>query len=170
MCPRGRTARAIAPAHARRRRRRHGVGLGEEPGELLAADPPEHLAARGRARSGGGDLDQGLVARAVAEAVVDALEVVEVEHGQRERTLVAAGALDLEQQPLVEDAVVGEPGQRVLRGARRELRARIGVRDGEADQVGEAGSRRSASSGSGRFEEATIAPHTARRGAPARRR
>ena len=53
--------------------------------ELLAAEAADDVGARGRARAQHlGERDEHLVARAVAADVVDALEVVDVEHQQRD--------------------------------------------------------------------------------------
>src|SRR5581483_8988745 len=50
--------------------------------ELVAAEAAELIAGAHRRPETFGDLDQHLVARSVAEGVVDLLEVVEVEVGQ----------------------------------------------------------------------------------------
>ena len=63
------------------------------------------LAAQLLAR-GGGHPAQHQIALLVAVDVVQELEVVEVEHDQRQRAAVALGAIELVAQPLVEDAVV----------------------------------------------------------------
>ena len=55
------------------------VGLGHEPGELLAADAGEQVAVAGGALQARGDLAQHVVARPGGRGVVDALEVVEVD-------------------------------------------------------------------------------------------
>ncbi len=47
----------------------------------------------------------------MAVGVVDGLEVVEVEHDQPERMVIAPNLLDLGGQQLLEAAVVGQPGQ-----------------------------------------------------------
>ena len=67
-----------------------GVGPGGQRHELVAAEPGDHLAGRGRAGlQPVGDLDEQPVAGRVAEAVVDGLEAVEVEVAQAEALAVA---------------------------------------------------------------------------------
>ena len=70
--------------------------------------------------------DEDLVADRVTADVVDALELVDVEHQQRHRVARAARAHQLGAQPLVEDAVVVEAGQRV--GLRLVLQPRAYLR------------------------------------------
>jgi hypothetical protein len=64
-------------------------------------------------------LDQDVVAGGVAEAVVDRLEVVQVDEEDGGVAEVAAveGVLD----PLAEQAAVGQPGQRVVEGLEGQL-------------------------------------------------
>ena len=59
------------------------------------------------------DRNEDLVADRVSADVVDALELVDVEHQQRHRVAGAAGTHQLGAQPLVEVAVVVEAGERV---------------------------------------------------------
>ena len=60
------------------------AGAGEHERELLAAEPRRHVAGAARGPQHVGEAPQHVVARVVAERVVDALEVVEVEHQQRQ--------------------------------------------------------------------------------------
>ena len=60
-----------------------------------------------------GRLRERRVAGQVADAVVDVLEVVQVEDDQRELPLVAVGACTLARERLVEEATVVQPRQRV---------------------------------------------------------
>ena len=62
----------------------------------------------------------------MAEGVVELLEVIDVEHQQRERETAALRALDLEGQALVEMAVVVEAGQAVGDRELGEARVRLG--------------------------------------------
>ena len=55
-----------------------------------------------------GDLDEQLVAVAVAVDVVDPLEVVEVEHDERDGVVLCRGTHDLLPKPIVEGAMVVE--------------------------------------------------------------
>jgi hypothetical protein len=57
-----------------------GALAGDE--ELLAAPAPEHVAGAQVARDDGGDATQHLVPAVMAVAVVDMLEVVDVQHHQ----------------------------------------------------------------------------------------
>ena len=114
-------------------------------GELLAA------VARGAVRAlpelslqGLPHHAQQLVAHRVPEAVVDVLEVVEVEHEQGERLIVAPGPRDLVAQALPEVPVVVEPGEAVddrlpLDGLLLLLQAvvQLGVVDGDARLLAE---------------------------------
>ncbi len=70
--------------------------------------------------------------------VVDPLEVVEIEHQQRHgRRLLGGDAHDLVAEPLVEGAVVPEPGERVGLGLELEARARVRVVERERGSVPE---------------------------------
>ena len=64
--------------------------------------------SRAASRSTLRDLAQHVVADLVAEAVVDELEVVDVDHQQADRLGEAAGALDLVAQALLEATAVGQ--------------------------------------------------------------
>ena len=83
--------------------------------ELLAPEPRGHVGLAGRRAQEGGEAPQHVVAGVVAQRVVDALEVVEVDDEQRE---VAAGAgvgeVALDRQ--LEAAAVAQAGERVVRG------------------------------------------------------
>ena len=61
------------------------VGVGHQPRELFAPDPGDHIAGAGLRGELVGDLGEDAVARLVTVGVVDPLEVVDVDHGQRER-------------------------------------------------------------------------------------
>ena len=78
--------------------------------------------------------DQQLVADAVAVDVVDALEVVEIEHQHRDRVVRPRRPRQLGAQALVEVAVVVETGQRV--GLREVLEARADLRVVERERRG----------------------------------
>ena len=78
---------------------------------------------RRQAAQAAGEGDEQLVADLVAEAVVDALEVVEVEE---EHDRAAVGAAERGLDLLGEQRAVGEPGERVVVGAVREAVAVLG--------------------------------------------
>jgi hypothetical protein len=62
----------------------------------------------------------------VAERVVELLEVIDVEHQQRQRETTALRALDLEREAFVKVAVVVETGEAVGDGELREACVRLG--------------------------------------------
>ena len=86
------------------------VDVRQEHGELVAAEPGDHVAGAQRALDPLRDDLEQPVADLVAEGVVDLLEPVEVEEEQRER-LAAAGAL-------LEGAVEGPEQELAVRAAR----------------------------------------------------
>ena len=90
-----------------------------EHGELVAAEARDHVLLAHGAHEPGRDAAQQLVADRVAERVVDALEVVEVDehHGD----LVRAARLERLAHALGEQRAVGEPGQRIVVGLMGEL-------------------------------------------------
>ena len=89
---------------------RAGVGVRHQQHELLAAGAHDDVLAAHLAEQQRGDAHQHAVAGLVAEAVVDDLEVVEVEHGEAERAGARGGgvAVDLAREvaPVVQ---AGEP-------------------------------------------------------------
>ena len=94
----------------------------------MNSSPP---TGRGRPRSGsppggGGHLDEHRVAGEVAVAVVDVLEMVDVDQQHTDGAAVAAGRADHPSQVLVEVAAVEDPGEYVDARARSSsaLRAR----------------------------------------------
>ena len=95
------------------------VAAGKQDRELVAAEP-ERLAALPEVRR---QLGEHLVAARMAEAVVDPLEVVDVDEAEAERVALRARVGDLALEPVVEVAVVAEPGQRV--GEREPHRAQL---------------------------------------------
>ena len=80
---------------------------GQEDGELVTAEA-EGLARLAQSRC---HLREHRIAHWMAEAVVDALEIVDVDQAERKRPVVTQGLLELPRQPFVEMAVVPEPGQ-----------------------------------------------------------
>jgi hypothetical protein len=79
-------------AEAERVGRRAG---GKDDRELLAADPAHRVRPAHRRAKYVGDVPEHLVALAVPADVVHALEVVDVEHHQRDGVVGATGALEL---------------------------------------------------------------------------
>src|SRR4029078_8403049 len=67
----------------------------------------------------------------VAVAVVDQLEVVDVDQGDVDQAAGAGGPGQLLPQPLVERAVVEQAGQRVAVDLRAEILVQLGVAHGQ---------------------------------------
>ena len=82
--------------------------VGNHHRELVAAEPEDLLVRADRAQEDAGERREHVVARRVAESVVDLLEVVDVEEHEGD-----VGRLDQCVEVLVEGATVREPGQRV---------------------------------------------------------
>src|SRR5436190_22488273 len=82
--------------------------------ELVAADPRARVRAAHALGEPAADDPQQVVADLVAEAVVDLLEVVEVDVEQRGALRIAGAAADLAQELLLEAPAVPEAGERVV--------------------------------------------------------
>jgi hypothetical protein len=92
------------------------LGVGHHQSEFVAADSSHHTdVAHGRAQARGRVVEKPVTKRVPAR-VVDALEVVYVEDGDGERTLVPPSPLKLRAQYLLEAAVVGQAGERIAVG------------------------------------------------------
>ena len=89
------------------------VAADDEDPELVAAEAADGVRCAGLGAEHLDDAAQDRVARTVALGVVDALEVVEVEHDEGERVAVALGPGDLRLEALLEPAAVQRAGQRV---------------------------------------------------------
>ena len=101
--------------------------LVEQHGELVAAEPRDRVGGPQDAADAAADLDEHLVPVAVAEAVVDPLEAVDVDEQDADRRAVARAAAARQR---VRDAVeqqraVGQAGERVVEGAVAELVAAL---------------------------------------------
>ena len=85
---------------------------------ITNSSPPKRaIVSPGRtARQALGGGDQQLVAGAVAERVVDDLEVVDVGEQHREAGVGLAAALERVGQRAVEERAVGQAGQRIVVG------------------------------------------------------
>jgi hypothetical protein len=94
------------------RRRGEVPALGQQDGELVAAQPCHRVARAHAAAEPVRELLQEAVADMVAQRVVDLLEAVEVEEEEGQGPAEAQGVLE----PLAQQAAVGEPGQRVVQG------------------------------------------------------
>ena len=113
------------------------VGVGQQQRELLAADARHDVLLTGRRQQPLGHLDQDAVAHLVAVEIVDGGEVVEVQQHQAEGPSVALGTARLRHQALLEDPVVGEPGEHVDRRGLGHPGPLAGVRDAEPHQLAE---------------------------------
>src|ERR1051326_7125931 len=107
----------------------HGAGAAEvrvreDDRELVAAEAGEEVGRAQRLAHGAAELGEDDVADGVAERIVDLLEVVDVEHQERERQRVDAGALDLLRQLPAEVALVPDAGEVVGVGEVLDLLAR----------------------------------------------
>ena len=100
---------------------------GEKGDELVAAKASEQVPVADDRTEAGGDLGEDEVAGEVAVAVVDDLEVVEVDHEQADRRGV--GSREQAGAVLLEMASVGQVGQRVG--------ARLPPRRGQGPQLAE---------------------------------
>ncbi len=105
---------------------------GEEQRELVAAQAKRLAALPQPCR----DPREHAVARRVAEAVVDELEVVEVEEHERQASVRLFGEVELPLQALVEVPVVAEPGERIgqCEPDRAQLAMRRTLIEGDRDQ------------------------------------
>ncbi len=93
----------------------------EEHAELVAAQPRRERAGLQRPADAAGDAAKQLVARAVAEAVVDHLETVEVEQDQRDRgSGAAARPLHRGGKTLHEGASRHQAGERIAQAHARQ--------------------------------------------------
>ena len=98
-----------------------------------------------------GDAAQDDVARGVAVRVVDRLEVVDVDEGDAQRSLVARRSLDLGEQLREERLAVGHAGQAVDR------RAVVGVGERGRDAVDRGAQARLEAAASGRDRDRVVA-------------
>ncbi len=88
-------------------------GAGQEEGELVATGPEGAIHRPQGGLDEPAERGQCLVAGGVPAAIVDGLEVVEVDEDQAERDLAGPGGVDLALECLLERAVVAEPGDDV---------------------------------------------------------
>jgi hypothetical protein len=89
------------------------VGLREHEQELLAAVARGEVGAAQRGAEDRRESTQNLVAGQVPEGVVEALEVIDVDHRHRQRPPVAPAALDLGLERLHQVLAVRQAGEAV---------------------------------------------------------
>ncbi len=99
-----------------------GVRTGKQQGELVAAQPGEHVALPQHPLDARADLAEELVAHVVSEAVVDLLEAVQVQDQQRQAAHRRGARPEQGLRHLVQRTAVGQAGERI--GAR--LHAALG--------------------------------------------
>ena len=89
------------------------VALRHDDDELVAGIPGDDIALAGVFLEHLGEALEGEVAEAVAARVVDLLEVVEVEDGEREGRVVALGGVQLALEHLAQRPPIRNTGQAV---------------------------------------------------------
>ena len=112
--------RAADPIGEVDRRALAGQVLGDDD-ELVAAEPGDGVSVADRAAQPVGDLGEHLVAGGVPEAVVDGLELVEVDEQQPDRAGGAGLAGQRLPDALHQPGPVRQPGQRVVAGQPGQL-------------------------------------------------
>ena len=113
------------------------LDVGHEHAELVSREPPgggarRQHAAQARARAG-----EHLVAGAVAKAVVELGEAVEIDEQQAGLTLAAARSVERLLEAVLEQRPVREAGERVVQAQAGDLLVHAPARDGRADDVGD---------------------------------
>ena len=122
--PLGDTGRAAVP------------GFGQNDHELVAAVAASHVRPAQDLLQPLADRGQDAVAAQVAMAIVDPLEVVDVEEHERDRVAGAARAGELHVEDLDAVRAVVTPGQRVLDAVVTDVREELRVANGDCEQRG----------------------------------
>jgi hypothetical protein len=93
-----------------------GLALGPrlDDGEFVAADPRHRIGVTQQRTQPRPHLADQFVARRVAERVVDLLEMVEVEHEQRDLLARAAVAVQRLPEPVLKQCAVRQAGERIV--------------------------------------------------------
>ena len=112
-----RRGQAVRDAH----RRLHVGRVAQEHGELVATETGRHVRGSQDRMEAIPDGDQQRVTRGVAEAVVDQLEVVQVDEQHDRHHPARVGRFETRGDDLGEQRSVGQAGQRVVRGLVMEL-------------------------------------------------
>ncbi len=94
----------------------------EQERELVAPEPGDRVHRAQHRLQAVGEPRQQAVAGGVPERVVDLLEVVDVEEQHGDRGVVAPRTVQSDAEAVEEQRPVGQPGQRVVERAVRELR------------------------------------------------
>src|SRR5690348_11142818 len=93
----------------------------EDQGELLAADAEDAIGCAQRAADRLTGAAQHGVALGMSEVIVDELEAVEIDDGEREAETAAARQRDPSAQLGLEGAAIGQAGERVVAGGALQL-------------------------------------------------
>ena len=96
----------------RRGRARRILGVAQQDGELVTTEASNHISVGDTALQTSGDLDQQRIASGVSEAVVDRLEVVEIDeqHGAVTPVVLPDGLLQMR----AEQRAVGQTRERIV--------------------------------------------------------
>ncbi len=105
--------------------------MGHRDRELVAAQPPHHVAGAHQPLEPAGHDDDGVVADDVAEGVVDRLEPVEVDVADADRGAVGGDVLETGE----EVGPVGQPAEVVVVGEVLELAEVVAPLEGEGDRL-----------------------------------
>ncbi len=103
----------LADALGKRSRVGRFLHLGHDDGEFVAAQTGNRIGLSGAAAQTVGDQFQQFVPDRMAERIVDALELIEIE-AQDRQTLTAFDAFEFMFQPFAQQDAVGQIGQRVM--------------------------------------------------------
>ena len=96
-------------------------GILDQDGELVAAEPGDGVGGTGAGAEALGGQHQQLVALAVTKAVVDLLEVIEVEEEHGDGVPLPLRELERVIHAVAEEGAVGQPGERVVEGLVQQL-------------------------------------------------
>ena len=106
--------------------------------ELLATCPADVITLADGGAQLDGELGEYLIANSVAVDVIDPLEVVEVEHEERDGAALGRRSDNLSSEPLVECAVIPETRQRIRLRLKLERGPDLGVVERKSRGVTEA--------------------------------
>ncbi|MNP01980.1 hypothetical protein D3C76_938130 [compost metagenome] len=98
-----------------------GVTARAQDHELLSAQTTEHIGAAQTLTDALAQAAQHMIAHRMTKLVVDAFEVIDIQHDDRQVLIVALSALKLDLQTLLEIAPVMDTGQRVGHRQRAQL-------------------------------------------------
>jgi hypothetical protein len=93
--------------------------------ELVSAEPAERVGGPEDLPQAGGYLDQHLVAHGVAVCVVYLFEAIEIEEQHPGRSWAAVQMGERQQESLLEEDAIGEPGQGIVQGLQPQSLLRL---------------------------------------------